>query len=282
MKQSIPVDLAGKELFEFLLKNKNLLITEKKSTVKFGDAFCLSNLYINEKGEVEDISKAANSGIDENVDAIQVLSIINTCNWMDSHSDVHIPGIWKKSLSENKMLYLLQEHSMTFKGIITDDLKASTRDYSWKDLGVDAPGVTEALVFDSRIEKSRNTFMFNEYRMKRVKNHSVGMNYVRIEMAINDDEYKSEFAVWNKYIGQIANKSLAEKKGYFFAVTEAKVVEGSAVPIGSNRITPTQSVEQAKSMDQPLEGTETQPVTTTEKKPFDALKAIQSTTFLKN
>jgi hypothetical protein len=40
----------------------------------------------------------------------------------------------------------------------------------------------------------------------------------------------------------IANKSAADEKGYFWAVTEAKLIEISAVVIGSNRITPTQSV----------------------------------------
>lgn len=39
------------------------------------------------------------------------------------------------------------------------------------------------------------------------------------------------------------NPEVAEEKGYFWAVTEAKVIEGSAVPIGSNWITPTLSVE---------------------------------------
>jgi hypothetical protein len=104
---------------------------------------------------------------------------------MDSHKDVHIPGIWKKALHKTKSLYLLQEHSMTFKGIITDKVNAYTKTLTWKQLGLDAPGETQALIFEATIPKSRNEFMFNQYKDGLVKNHSVGMKYVQIEMAIN-------------------------------------------------------------------------------------------------
>jgi hypothetical protein len=46
---------------------------------------------------------------------------------MDSHKDVHLPGIWKKTLQENKDLYLLEEHKFLFQGIITDQVKAYTQ-----------------------------------------------------------------------------------------------------------------------------------------------------------
>ena len=85
--------------------------------------------------------------------------------------------------------------------------------------------------------------MFNEYRLGHVKNHSVGMRYVTLDLAINDEAYLANYELWNKYIDKIANKDDAEQQGYFWPVTEAKVVEGSAVPLGSNIITPTQSVK---------------------------------------
>lgn len=270
MKQSIPEGLAGKELFEFLKKNKNLLIAEKKSAMKEADGFSIQRLYVTDKGEIV----KAYEPIDNTATVIKATTIINTTNWMDSHDDVHIPGLWKKSLSENKELYLLQEHEMTFAGIITDQVKAYTKKYSWADLGYDIPGITEALVFENTIEADRNSFMFDQYRKGYVRNHSVGMQYVNLELAINDsgDYWKEEFATWNKYINEIANKEVAEAKGYFWAVREAKAIEGSAVPIGSNRMTPTQSVERVKNYsteEQPPIGTETQPPA------FDLGKAIK-------
>lgn len=233
MKITIDESLRGKELFDFLIKNKSVLLAEKKYNVKHSDSFH-SNVSVDRDGH---IVKSAPINKDD-ISSITVPCVINTTNIMDSHKDVHLPGLWKKSLSESKDLYLLQEHSMTFKGIITDKVNAYTKTISWKELGLNAPGETQALVFEATIPKSRNEFMFNQYKDGLVKNHSVGMRYVQIEMAVNDEDYKEEFAVWNKYIDQIVNKEEAEQDGYFFAVKEAKVIEGSAVPIGSNRITP--------------------------------------------
>lgn len=259
MNATIPENLKGKELFEFLKKNKSLLIAEKKSAMKKGDPFAMK-FFVDKEGK---LTKAF-APIDNTATVILATSIINTTNWMDSHSDVHIPGIWKKSLQETKDLNLLQEHMMTFAGIITDQVKAYTKKFTWQELGYDAPGMTEALVFESTIDNERNTFMFDQYRKGYVKNHSVGMQYVILELAINssDEYWKEEFAVWNKYFDTIANKEVADAQGYFWAVREAKVIEGSAVPIGSNIMTPTQSVERVKSYStetQPPEGTETQP-----------------------
>lgn len=270
MKRSIPENLTGKELFEFLKKNKSLLITEKKSAMKRGDSFSVQKLFVNEKGEIV----KAYEPIDNSATVIKAVTIINTTNWLDSHDDVHIPGIWKKSLSETKDMYLCEEHDMSFRGIITDEIKAYTKKYSWTDLGYDAPGVTEALVFDNTIGNNRNPFMFDQYRQGYVKNHSVGMQYVIIELAINenDEYYKEEFAVWNKYIDQIANKEDADAQGYFWAVKEAKVIEGSAVVRGSNVMTPTESVERIKNYsteEQPPLGTGKQP------QPFDLDAAIK-------
>jgi hypothetical protein len=132
---------------------------------------------------------------------------------------------------------------MKFDHIIADksDLKAYTKEFTWKELGYDAEGKTEALVFDADVKPTRNKFMHKEYKDGNVDNHSVGMQYVKLKMAINDDdeEFKTEKANWDEYFPTIANKADAEKQGYFFAVLEAKVIEGSAVPVGSNVMTPT-------------------------------------------
>ena len=231
----LPQFTTQKELFAHLAANKQAIMAEKSFQPKLADPCSLRGLFVDRHGE---LSKAAPTEETEG-DELKRACVINTTNWLDSHGDVHIPGLWKKSLSENKGLYLLQEHKMTFAGIITDDVRATTKTLSWRSLGLDTDGNTEALIFNVAIPKDRNAEMYREYKANRVKNHSVGMRYVRIEMAINDADYKTEFAVWNKYIDTIANKEVAEEKGYFFAVLEAKVVEGSAVPIGSNVITPT-------------------------------------------
>ena len=88
------------------------------------------------------------------------------------------------------------------------------------------------------------------------------MRYVKLALAVNDKDYKEEFAVWEKYIDRIANKEETEATGYFWAVTEAKVIEGSAVLKGSNYMTPTLSVNEKS---EPLEDTpKTEPFNNTQ------------------
>jgi hypothetical protein len=227
-----------KELFKFLFENKDSLSAQKMANLKTADCVSFSPTIIRSK---EDADKA-NEPIDvANLSELKVVVIINTTNLMDSHADVHIRGIWKKSLSENKMIMHLQEHRMIFKNIISDgkNLKAYVKDYSWSELGFDFEGKTQALVFESTIEKKRNEEMFNQYANGWVKNHSVGMRYVKYDMAINDEDYPNEFEAWNKYYPDIANKDTADARGYFWYVLEAKAIEGSAVPLGSNFATPT-------------------------------------------
>ena len=229
------------EMLKALKDNKDSIIAQKKMQTKEADS--VSYLVVDEKGNVI----KANSVDVTNVNQISTKLVINTTNVMDSHSDVHLKGIWNKSLKEKKNLYLLQEHKMSFDKIITDEVKARVQLMTWKDLGSTYNGKTEALIFDANIDK-RNEFMFEQYAKGYVKNHSVGMRYVKIEMAIDSEERWSieEKETWDKYIDDIVNKEQAEEQGYFFAVSEAKIIEGSAVPIGSNTITPTLNIEAVK------------------------------------
>lgn len=244
MNYSIPDNITNQsELFKYLKANKALIIQQKKSAIKHADSV---GIYL--KGfDSEDVDKGFEVASDVQADTIRAKVVINSTKIMDSHDDVHFDGLWKKSLTETKNIYHLQEHSMKFDKVISDDVKAYTRSLSWKSLGFDYEGNTQALVFESTISKDRNPFMYDQYLKGYVKNHSVGMQYVKIEMAVNSTEkyYADEKAVWDKYIGQVVNSDLATSKGYFFAVTEAKAIEGSAVLRGSNIATPTISITEA-------------------------------------
>ena len=151
---------------------------------------------------------------------------------------------------------------MNFKNVISDEVKAYVETMSFKELGFRQFKMdTQALIFNSVISRERNEFMFDQYGKGFVKNHSVGMRYVKLILAVNSDasEYKEEFEVWNKYASQVANIKDAEADGYFYAVTEAKLIEGSAVVKGSNVITPTQSVEAAKENEPSADTQKTEP-----------------------
>lgn len=236
---------------EYVFKNKDLLISQKQNAMKRGDVILGSILKDDPNTEV--VTKAEGDVIDmSNVDVINVKAIINTTNVIDSHMDCHIPGLWNKTLKETKLLYLLQEHEMEFDKIIADsvndELKAYVQNIAWNKLGQSFDGSTQALVFEAKVKKDVNEFMFNLYKNGRVLNHSVGMRYVKIYLCINSNEatYASEKDNWDKYYPEVANKEIADEKGFFWAVTEAKVIEGSAVVKGSNEYTPTLEIEAEK------------------------------------
>lgn len=231
------------ELFDYLKANKETLIAEKKFQMKKADAV----FFVQEQDET---TKAKPSS-----DATKLTAklVINTTKILDSHSDVHIDGIWNRSVKNTRNLYLLEEHKMSFKTIISDAVKASVEELPWRSVGVKAEGTTQALVFEAVIDKDRNEYMFSQYLKGHVKNHSVGMQYVSLDLAINseDPNLKAEKKVWDKYIDQVVNRKEAEEQGFFWAVTEAKIIEGSAVPIGSNQATPTLDIQDSSSTDTP-------------------------------
>lgn len=246
-----------KEMFNFLFKNKKQLIAQKKAVVKHADCFsCPPQVITDHKGG--SATKEGTESPDPTLpEVLKTKVIINTTNWLDMHGDVHIPGLWGKSLSENKMIMHLQEHEMEFEKIIADgeNLKAYVKPYTWNELGYPFDGITEGLTFESIIEKKRNEFMLNQYKNGWVRNHSVGMCYVKIDMAINDGEYPNEFDAWKKYFPMVINSEVALAKGYFWYVLEAKCIEGSAVPMGSNSATPTMMVEEMPEDMKPPKGT---------------------------
>ena len=261
----IPKFNTKKELYDFLVTNKDMITAQRKAQMKYADAV-ICNVELEESRMV---NKAKPDDEDDmpNPDEMMAKVVINTTNLMDSHSDVHLKGIWNKSLKENRNIMHMQEHGNKFTDVIAmgEDLKAYTKTFTWDKLGYGFEGNTEALVFESKVRRDRNPMMFDQYKKGYVNNHSVGMVYTKIEMAVNDKDYKEEFAAWNKYYPEIANKEIADNQGYFFAVKEAKVIEGSAVLRGSNYATPTLSVKEfegqpeqstEKEIEPPIEGTQ--------------------------
>lgn len=244
-------EFASKEdLFKALRENKTTLIAQKKMITKEADSVIFST-------NIESKKEASKEDGEDNISLTKLKAklAINTTNLMDSHSDVHFDGIWNKSTKEQKNILLLQEHQMKFNYIISDNVVASVKKMTWKSLGFDFEESTEVLIFDTEIDKNRNEFMFNQYSKGYVKEHSVGMRYVKLELAINSESKwdEEEKAVWDKYIEKIVNKDVAENQGYFWAVTEAKIVEGSAVVKGSNYATPVISIQAEKSLEEQKE-----------------------------
>ena len=247
-KFKLPEFANKQELHKFLVDNEDLIFAQKRSSIKEAEGFS-SHPVLVYKGIGSSNQKSEDELLAQPI--IEVKAAINTTNVFDSHQDLHLPGMWDKSLKENKMGMHLQEHSRLFKSVISsgNDLNVYVETKTWKQLGYDMEGKTQVLMHDSNIRKSRNEYMHEQYAKGYVTNHSVGMQYVKLVTCINDDDYPVQKENWDKYFPMGANKSEAEAWGYFWAVLEAKYIEGSAVAAGSNRFTPTIEVKNKAAID---------------------------------
>lgn len=215
-----------------MIANKAQLIKLKKATLKKCDNISLSN-------GVKSIALKSELKADSENEIYRTV-VGNTYGFMDSHEDVHIKGIFTKSIKESgdKVLHL-HDHVHQLAAKVGTPQRVYEQELNWSDVGMTKEGTTTALLMDSRIEKSRNENIFTDYKNGDIDQHSVGMVYTKIDLAVNDPEEKEEFAVWERYKDQVINIEKAEELGYFWAVTEAKLIEISCVIRGSNELTPT-------------------------------------------
>jgi|SRR5690606_3619515 len=225
-----------KERYQYLRDHKKELVEFKKLEIKFTDPF--DDLSISSVSGL-----TASKGIYSNDDSAGVLKrtiIGNTYFWLDSHDDVHLSGVFAKSIAERgKRIPHLHDHIFQLSAKVGQPISIYEKAIRWKDLGVDKDGNTEALFMDTEIRKDFNARIYDDYKNDRIDQHSVRMQYVGLDLALNDEDFKDEYKVWKSVIEKLGNRQLAEKQGYFWAVSEAKLGEISAVLIGSNELTPT-------------------------------------------
>jgi len=243
MRLQYPPEIKSeKEKLDYIVKNEQHIFDLAKTMYKEADSFGGSVLVMRDGIA----NKAFDTATLLQRDSIKARVAISSSNILDSHLDLHLPKMWDKSIKESGHRILhLSMHSRTFKDIIAkgDDLRVFTETVTWKQLGFNIEGSTELLSFDSNIKKSQNEEMFKEYAKGNVTEHSVGMMYVKMITCINDEDYPVQKENWDKYAPMVHNKEALKTTNVFWAQQEAKVIEGSAVPLGSNPFTPTQTIK---------------------------------------
>lgn len=225
-----------KDFYKYLVENKSSLINQKKSALKFADPFGTS--------ETERIAnKALSTSYTDDLASGKITRtiILNTYLWMDSHDDVHLPGIFTDSIDKNKgNIPHLHDHEFKLTSKVGKPVQFYEKTVNWSELlHGNSKGSTTALFMESDIVKELNPVIFNSYLNDEINQHSVGMQYVSIDLAVNDKDMKQEYEAFNSIIERIGNKSKAMERGYFWAVSKANLIEGSCVIAGSNELTPT-------------------------------------------
>lgn len=216
-------------LIKHIADNIHEVTAMKRASVKYCDPFTLS---ANRTGLATKMETS--KGLKKTI-------VGNTYGWLDSHDDVHMDGIFTKSIQERKgSILFLHDHLNQVAARVGKFTDVYEEKISLSSLGLDMVGRTTCLLADAEISAVLSPGIYNLYENGEINQHSVGMQYLSLFYCVNskDEYYKEYLSNWNKYIDSVINREEAEEQGYFFAVTEAKLLEISCVNYGSNILTP--------------------------------------------
>ena len=245
------------ELFAEIKKNKDLIIDSKKSEIykscDKGQSIVSKSLDLLKFSEENKAIK-----IDENY----YYFAVNSTRILDSHDDLHVDGIWKKSVQEIQgKNYLVEDHELEISKIITrkEHIEIFTAKVPFSLIGKPYDGNTEILVYKVAKDQVKNEKVKEWLESGDSIECSVRMQYVTILLALdsNNPEDATEKKNYDDYFGLIANKNDFEYIPYFFVIKEAKnVKESSLVPFGSNSST---GIVQSKNTTLEIEAEKTEP-----------------------
>jgi len=217
-----------------------------------------------------DISKYSetNKGIEGDSNFYYVA--VNSTGILDSHKDLHVNGIWNKSVKERQgKNYLVLDHKMEVGNTVVkkEYVEMFTMELPFNAVGKDYNGLGEFLIYKFPKDKVINSVAKEWLESGDAIESSVRMQYVKVSLAMNstskeDAEEKSNY---DTNISNVANKSDFEEIDYFFVVKEAKNVgESSLVLAGSNHVTgivPIEEKQAEKSLENNEPSDDTQPET---------------------
>jgi hypothetical protein len=226
------------ELFKELRENSEIMIESKKSLIQKScdkgiSVTCKSLDLLKFTDQLKGIK------IDDNFYYIAV----NSTRILDSHDDLHLDGIWKKSIKDQQgKNYLVLDHELTIKSVVVrkEHVEIFTAKIPFSLIGKPYEGDTEVLIYKVAKDKVKDETVKEWLDSGDAIEGSVRMQYVTIFLAMNSEN--PEDAVFKKnyddYYPVIANKEDFDYIYYFFAIKEAKnVKESSLVVFGSNSST---------------------------------------------
>lgn len=220
-----------KEKIQEVLANKDQIKALKRASRKYTDSKILTPKAFK---EITGVSKELPQDTE---DVIYRTIIANTYLYLDSHDDVHAPNIFTKSIQENKRQLYLKDHILSVDNISGEVLRAYEQSGEFKNFGFDSSKETQALLKDVAIYKEWDESFFNKMKAGQINQHSVGMQYIKLDLAVDDATQEEEFKLYAEILPKIGNAEQVAEQGYFWYIREAKEFETSAVALGSNPIT---------------------------------------------
>ena len=247
-------EFATKEdMFAELRKSKKQLIDFKTSQI-YKSCEKDNSIY----SRPIDVSKYsdANKGIqgDENFYYVAV----NSTGILDSHGDLHVKGIWNKSIKEQQgKNYLVLDHKMEVGNTVVkkEYIETFAMDLPFSVVGKNYDGNGEFLIYKFPKDKVINSIAKEWLESGDAIESSVRMQYVKVSLAMNSENKADaeEKSTYDNNIDLVANKSDFDNIEYFFVVKEAaNRGESSLVLAGSNHVT---GVIQIEDKQEPLKST---------------------------
>ena len=226
------------ELFKELRANKEFILDAKKSELqkscdKGTSVTCKSLDLLKFTDQLKGIK------IDDNFYYIAV----NSTKILDSHNDVHLDGIWNKSVKEQQgKNYLVADHNLSVLSIIArkEHIEMFVAKVPFSMLGKSYEGDTQVLIYKVAKNKIQNITIKEWLDSGDAIEASVRMQYVTIFLCMDSENPNDavEKANYDNYYCDIANKEDFKDIPYYFAIKEAKNSrESSLVVFGSNSST---------------------------------------------
>lgn len=269
----MPEFTSKSEMLMYMRTNVKSLIAQKKALPIFTDNYDYGYSVKSDFTPVAIKSNMKEVGDIDNEIAVDVIG--NLAGWCDSYDDVMIKDNWNKSISDagasgQKLVYHLKDHVYSTSAIVGKNAELYTKDIDLSRFNIKTDmKKAQALMMASVVVREYDAKTFMLYRDGQIKQHSIGLQYLKLYLCLNSDEaedtqYKEN---WEKYYPQVINKDKVDKRGYFWAVTEAKILEVSAVLYGANELTPVESTNQSKD-------TSSEPIVVTQVEPLPVEEAI--------
>lgn len=276
MRIEIPEFKTRADMLSYMRKNCEKIIAQKKSlpiksdNLEFGYSIVKHTRQLGTKAATPEELAMPVDG------ELPVEIIGNMSGWCDSYMDVMVKDNWNKSINDlgasgQKLVYHLKNHDYSTDAVVGKDPSLYTKDIDLSIFNFKSDiKKAQALLMSSTVVKAYDEKCYMLYKDGQVKQHSIGLRYIKLYLCIDSDEaedtmYKEN---WDKYYSQVINKEKVDSKGYFWAVTEAQILEVSVVLFGANELTTVQSIGKNETH------TESEPPKDTQEQPLDVKETI--------